>query len=110
MSYIGLLNEESSSSNSSFVASTDYLTVGRAFTNYGIMTQLDNATFAGTTGITTPALTSSGAVSGSQIQISGEALSTDNIPVGSSNTNKYYSSTLTQADAKKRYHLLTAQK
>ena len=64
------------------------------------MTQLDNATFSGTTGITTTALTSSGAVSGSQIQISGEALSTDNIPVGSSNTNKYYSSTLAQADAK----------
>jgi len=100
MSYIGLLNEESSSSNSSFVASTDYLTVGRAFTNYGVMTQLDNATFSGATGITTTALTSSGAVSGSQIQISGEALSTDNIPVGSSNTNKYYSSTLAQADAK----------
>ena len=57
MSYIGLLNEESSSSNSSFVASTDYLTVGRAFTNYGLMTQLDNATFSGATGITTTALT-----------------------------------------------------
>ena len=68
MSYIGLLNEESSSSNSSFVASTDYLTVGRAFTNYGVMTQLDNSTFSGATGITTTALIFSGAVSGSQIQ------------------------------------------
>ena len=45
MSYISLLNEGQAGSNSSFVAATDFLTVGRALTNYGVLTQLDDATF-----------------------------------------------------------------
>ena len=91
MSYISLLNEGEASANSSFVGATDYLTVGRALTNYGVLTQLGDANFTGANGINTTSMISSGIVSGSQLQISGQALNSDMITEGT--TNKYYSST-----------------
>ena len=62
MSYISLLNEGESSANSSFVGATDYLTVGRALTNYGVFTQLGDANFTGANGINTTSMISSGIV------------------------------------------------
>ena len=98
MSYISLLNEGQAGSNSSFVAATDFLTVGRALTNYGVLTQLDDATFSGANGINTTSLISSGNVSGSQLQIAGQQLNADMIPDGT--TNKFYTSEKAQTDAK----------
>ncbi len=57
MSYISLLNEGQAGFNSSFVAATDFLTVGRALTNYGVLTPLDDATFSGANGINATSLT-----------------------------------------------------
>ena len=98
MSYISLLNEGQAGSNSSFVAATDFLTVGRALTNYGVLTQLDDATFSGANGINTTSLISTGNVSGSQLQIAGQQLNADMIPDGT--TNKFYTSEKAQTDAK----------
>ncbi len=108
MSYISLLNEGQAGSNSSFVVATVFLTVGRALTNYGVLTHRVDATFSGANGITTNTLISTGNVSASQLQIAGQPLNGDMIKEGT--TNKFYTSEKAQADAKKRYHLLTAQK
>ena len=74
------------------------MTVGRALTNYGVLTQLDDATFSGANGINTTSLISSGNVSGSQLQIAGQQLNADMIPDGT--TNKFYTSAKAQTDAK----------
>ncbi len=98
MSYISLLNEGQTGSISSFVAATDFLTVGRALTNYGVFTQLHDATFSGANGISTTTLISTGDVSASQLQIAGQQLNSDVIPEGA--TNKFYTSAKAQTDAK----------
>ncbi len=85
MSYISLLHEGEAGSNSSFLAATDFWTVGRALTNYGILTQLDDATFSGANGITYTSLISTGNVSASQLQIA---------------TDKFFTSVKAQTDAK----------
>ncbi len=98
MSYILLLNEGQAGSNSSFVEATDFLTVWRALTNYGVLTQLDDATFSRANGINTTTLISTRNVSASQLQIAGQQLNAYMIPEGT--TNKFYTSAKVQTDAK----------